>query len=142
MPRPRSGRRSRAAASSDPQQQWLDLLEELGEVERCVSVAWAAGRSAAIPEEELNEALRRALVVRAVAGSPQREVTLDEDAVSRLADELDSAERREALRRSIESLRGLALGPGALAAVGTLLADDGLAWRCFAAGHLAAELGL
>ena len=42
----------------------------------------------------LGEALRRALVVRAVGGSPQREVTLDEDAVQRLADELVSDGRR------------------------------------------------
>lgn len=94
-----------------------------------------------VPDEELNEALRRALVVRAVGGSPQREVTLDEEAVLRLADELDSVERRHALRLSIESLRG-GLGPQALGAVDTLVADDDFAWRCYAAGQLAAELGL
>ena len=66
-----------------------------------MSVAWGAGRALAVPEDELNEALRRALVVRAVGGSPQREVSLDEDAVQRLADELDSSARREALRREL-----------------------------------------
>src|SRR5262249_3343845 len=70
---------------------WLDLLDGLDEVERCVSTAWVAGQAVGIPEDERNEALRRALVVRAVGGSPQREVSLDEDAVARLADELDSA---------------------------------------------------
>jgi hypothetical protein len=94
-----------------------------------------------IPEEELNEALRRALVVRAVGGSPQREVTLEEDAVLRLAEELDSPERRETLRHELESLRGDdGFGRGAAAALETLLADDGFAWRCFAAGLLAGEL--
>ena len=142
VPRRRSGRRSRTAAFSDAQREWLDLLEELGEVERCVSVAWAAGQAVAIPEEELNEALRRALVVRAVGGSPQREVTLDEDAVLRLADELDAYDRRVDLQDAIESLRNPGLGLGARAAVDRLAEDDTLAWRCFAAGHLAAELDL
>jgi hypothetical protein len=92
-----------------------------------------------IPEEELNEALRRALVVRAVGGSPQREVTLEEDAVLRLAEELDSAERRAALLRELASLRD-GLGLGASASLDALVADDAFAWRCFAAGLLAAEL--
>jgi hypothetical protein len=95
-----------------------------------------------IPEEEVNEALRRALVVRAVEGSPQREVTIEEDAAIRLAEELDSPERRATLRRELESLRGDdGVGPGAGAALERLLGDDGFAWSCFAAGCLAAELG-
>ena len=70
-----------------------------------MSLAWGAGRALPIPEEELNEALRRAVVVRAVGGSPEREVSLDEDAVERLAEELDSAERRFALLHELDSLR-------------------------------------
>ncbi len=92
-----------------------------------------------IPAEELNEALRRALVVRAVGGSPQREVTLEEDAVLRLAEELDSPERRAALLRDLASLRE-GLGLGASASFERLLADGAFAWRCFAAGCLAAEV--
>lgn len=122
---------------------WLDLLDGLDEVERCVSAAWVGGQAVEIPEEETNEALRRALVVRAVEGSPQREVTLDEDAVARLADELDSAGRREALLLALETLREQgAVTPAASAAIDALLADDGFAWRCYAAGLLAAELEL
>jgi hypothetical protein len=136
---PRSRRRSRTAESSETQRQWLDLLEELGEVERCVSLAWGAGRAVAIPEDELNEALRRALVVRAVGGNPQREVTLEEDAVVRLADELDSPARRGELVRSLQSLRAAA-GPNASASIETLVADATFTWRCFAAGCLAAEV--
>ena len=80
-----------------------------------MSLAWGAGRALPIPEEELNEALRRALVVRAVGGSPQREVTLDEDAVVRLAEELDSAERRvRAACTSSMSLRAAGSGRGRL----------------------------
>jgi len=95
-----------------------------------------------IPEEELNEALRRALVVRAVEGSPQREVGLEEDAVARLAAELASGARRESLIVSVDALRDGGLGPKALVSADVLLADVDLAWRCFAAGELAAELGL
>jgi hypothetical protein len=44
------------------------------------------------------------------------------------------------LRRELESLRERDAGPGALAAIEMLVTDDGFAWRCFAAGLLAAEL--
>jgi hypothetical protein len=142
VPPARSGRRSRTAASSESQAQWLDLLETFGEVDRCVSVAWVAGGDVAFPEDELNEALRRALVVRAVGGAPDRELTLEDEAVVRLAAELDGAEPRASLRRGLESLRGvLAARPAAAATLDVLLADGDLAWRCFAAGNLAEELG-
>jgi hypothetical protein len=94
-----------------------------------------------IPEDELNEALRRALVVRAVGGSPQREVTLEEEAVLRLADELDGRERRAALSRGLETLRARVESSAAAETLDVLLADGDLAWRCFAAGRLAAEVG-
>ena len=68
------------------------------------------------------------------------EVTIDEEAVVRLADELDSDERREALRRSVEALSAVGLGSRAREAAEALLADDRLAWRCLAAGMLADEL--
>src|SRR5206468_13080446 len=87
--RSRSRPHFRTAESSDTYDRWLDLLDELGEVERWVSTAWVAGQDVEIPEAELDEALRRALVVRAVGGSPQREVALAEEAVLRLAAELD-----------------------------------------------------
>src|SRR4051794_33528401 len=106
---------------------------------RLASLAYVAGLQVDIPEEELNEALRRALVVRAVGGSPQREVTLDEDAVVRLAQELNSSERRGELVRSLQSLRSTA-GPNASGSIDTLIADESFTWRCFAAGCIAAEL--
>jgi hypothetical protein len=94
-----------------------------------------------LPEAALNEALRRALVVRAVGGAPDRELELGEEAVVRLAAELDAAEPRTELRRGLESLRAVVAGrPPAEATLDALLADDGLAWRCFVAGRLAAEL--
>jgi hypothetical protein len=127
--------------SAEAYDRWLDVLEGLGEVERWVSAAWVGGRDVPLPEDELNEALRRALVVRAVGGSPQREVTLEEEAVLRLADELDSPDRRAALSGRLATLRERMDSPAAVAALDALLADGDLAWRCFAAGRLAAEVG-
>jgi hypothetical protein len=79
-------------------------------------------------------------VVRAVGGAPDRELALEDDAVVRLAAELDGPEQRVALRRGLESLRVTCAGrPAAEAALDQLLADGDHAWRCFAAARLAAE---
>jgi hypothetical protein len=108
---------------------------------RRAALAYVAGQQVEIPDDELNEALRRALVVRAVGGNPQRELELGEEAVARLAEELDGRERRAALRRALESLRvDVARRPATTATLDALLADDDLAWRCFAAAQLAGEL--
>jgi len=121
---------------------WVAGLEAMDDDGRRVSLAYVAGQNVEIPDDDLNEALRRALVVRAVGGSPQRELSLEEDAVVRLADELDGTERRRALQRSLESLREHVHDrPAAAASLDELLADDDLAWRCFAAAQVAAELG-
>ena len=119
---------------------WVAALEGMDDEGRRASLAYVAGQQVEIPEDELNEALRRALVVRAVGGSPQRELRLGEEAVVRLAEELDGVERREALRRGLEPLRELVAAGPATAQLGELLADDDLAWRCFAAAQLAAEV--
>jgi hypothetical protein len=121
--------------------EWLAALEAMDDDGRRASLAYVAGREVEIPADELNEALRRALVVRAVGGSPQRELDLREEAVARLAAELDGATRRAALRRGLESLRrSVGAGSGAAAELEALVGDGDLAWRCFAAAHLAAEL--
>jgi hypothetical protein len=112
--------------------QWLDALESFGDVERLTALAWAAGQELELPADEVNEALRRAVVVRAVGGDPTRELALDETAVRRLAEELDAPERRDAL------LAALAAIPHAAAAA--LVDDPDLAWRCFAAALLADQL--
>jgi hypothetical protein len=121
---------------------WIAGLEAMDDDGRRVALAYVAGQNVEIPENDLKEALRRALVVRAVGGSPQRELTLEEDAVVRLADELDGTERRRALQGALESLREHVHDrPAAAASLDELLADDDLAWRCFAAAQVAAELG-
>jgi hypothetical protein len=120
---------------------WVAGLDAMDDDGRRVALAYVAGKDVEIPEDDLNEALRRALVVRAVGGNPQRELSLEEEAVVRLAEELDEAGRRRALREGLESLRVRVRDrPAASASFEELLADGDLAWRCFAASRLAAEL--
>jgi hypothetical protein len=80
----------------------------------------------------MNEAVRRALVVRAVGGDPTRDLDLEETAVTRLAEELDAPDRRERLQLALASVRH--------ASARALIEDPELAWRCFAAAVLADEL--
>jgi len=120
--------------------EWVAGLEAMDDDGRRASLAYVAGQQLDIPEAELNEALRRALVVRAVGGSPQRELSLAEEAVVRLAEELDATERRRALQEALESLRVHVQGRPAAASLEQLLADGDLAWRCYAAAQVAAEL--
>jgi hypothetical protein len=125
----------------DAVEEWLDALVEMPDEARWTALAYVAGQSVEIPEDELNEALRRALVVRAVGGDPTRELELGETAVTRLAEELDAEERRAQLQVALGELRVKLEGRPAVAhAADLLLADDELAWRCYAAALVAAEL--
>lgn len=121
-------------------EEWAALIESFGETERRASVAFVAGRGVSLPEDERNEAVRRAVVVRAVEGDPQRPLALDEDAVTRLADELDDPARRAELRAALVALERVVTGPRASATLARLLNEPDLAWRAFAAALLAAEL--
>jgi hypothetical protein len=121
---------------------WVASLEDMDDDARRAALAYVAGQTLEIPEDELNEAVRRALVVRAVGGNPQRELSLAEEAVVRLAEELDGAERRRALEQGLESLRvHVREQPAATASLDELLGDSDLSWRCFAAAQVASELG-
>jgi hypothetical protein len=121
--------------------EWLDRLTHMSAEERWVSLAFVAGQGVAVDEDELHGALRRALLLRATGGDPHRELRLDETSVLRLAEELESPERREQLQLGLAELRGLAEGRAPVAeALGELLASPELSWRCFAAGRIAAEL--
>ena len=90
-----------------------------------------AGQSVRIPDDELNAAVRRALLVYAAGGDVHRDPTLDDPAVLELARDLDAPERRAALAAALEQVEG---GE-------TLLADHELAWRAYACALLADELG-
>ena len=107
-----------------------------------MSLALVAGSEVELPEEELNAALRRSLLLLAAGGDPHRELELHGRAVTALAVDLDAADRRRQLAEKLATLRrpaaGLPLVEGALA---RLLADRDLAWRAFACAVLAHELG-
>lgn len=92
-----------------------------------VVAAYVAGQQVPLAEEELNAAVRRALLVFAAGGDLHREPELDDAAVLELARDLDSPQRREALLQASEQLRALQ--------------DPELAWRAYACGLLADALG-
>jgi len=126
--------------------EWLARLElQLGEgpvPERWTMLAWVAGRDVPRDEGELNEALRRAMLLLAAGGDPHRELALDGSAVTTLASDLDRPERRDALMQGIDELVGLAGRlPRVRAALFDLAAAPDSAWRAYACGLLAAELG-
>ena len=104
-----------------------------------VVLCWLVQDDVPIDESELNAARRRAMFVLAAGGDPHRDVGLDSVAAKRLADELDTPERRAHLAAALEQLPadGLLL---VTAAVESLRADPELAWRSFALSLLADEL--
>jgi hypothetical protein len=78
--------------------------------------------------DELSAAVRRALLVVAAGGDVRRDLTLEEPAVARLAEDIDD------LRTQADDL------PAAASALDALLADEDRAWRALAAAILADEL--
>jgi len=121
-----------------------DLLARLeaGELGDPLPVlAFLAGAGVEVPEAELNEARRRALLLLAAGGDPSRELGVDDRAVKALATDLFTDERRQALARAIDELvlcaRELPLMRGATL---FLAADVDLAWRLYALALLADAL--
>jgi hypothetical protein len=108
---------------------WLDALETMQDDERWASLAYVAGQQIELDPDELNGALRRAMLLLAAGGDPQRKLALDSRAVVALADELDAEPRELGKGR-----------PAVAEAIVVLVSDPDLSWRCFAAALLAAEL--
>ena len=104
-----------------------------------VVLCWLVQDEIEIGDDELNAARRRAMFVLAAGGDPHRDVGPDSIAAERLADELDTSERRAQLAAALEELPADDL-PAVTAAVESLCAEAGLAWRCFALSLLADEL--
>jgi len=104
-------------------------------------LAYIAGQAVELPEDELNAARRRALLLVAAGGDPHRELAVGDRAVTALATDLDTEERRAELARSTDALvlrvREL---PAARAAALLLAADVDRAWQLFALALLAEEL--
>jgi hypothetical protein len=79
------------------------------------------------------------MFVLAAGGDPHRDLGLDSVAAERLADELDTPERRARLGAALDELPAANL-PAVTAARESLRADPELAWRSFALSLLADEL--
>lgn len=104
-----------------------------------VVLCWLVQDHITIDEATLNAARRRAMFVLAAGGDPHRDVGLDSIAAERLADELDTPQRRTQLAAALDELPTDDL-QAVSAAVGSLRADPELAWRSFALSLLADEL--
>jgi hypothetical protein len=125
----------------NPLEEVLRRLEagELGEP--LTVVAYLAGQEIELPEAELNEARRRALLLLAAGGDPHRELGLDDRAVKALAVDLFTEERRAALGVAIDALVASARElPKVREAALYLAHEPELAWRLLALALLAEDL--
>ena len=121
-----------------------ELLERLdaGELGDPVPVlAYIAGQLIELPEDEVNEARRRAMLLLVAGGDPNRELGVDDRAVKSLAVDLHSDLRRQELGAAIDELVLLGRSlPIVRRAALFLAADLDLAWRLVALGLVAEEL--
>jgi hypothetical protein len=107
-----------------------------------VVLAAIAGRDVVIGEPERRGATRRALVLLAAGGDPERGLDLNGRAVTALADDLRDADRQLALEAGIRELSLHATGlPHVSEAVHALADAPDVAWRAYACSLLAEELG-
>jgi hypothetical protein len=124
---------------------WLDELEAIvagaDAGVAVVTVASVAGREVPVDEDEVRAEVRRALLVLAAGGDPERGLDVNGPAVVRFADELETPERRNALAAGLERLAADALGhPHTSELVHALREDPETAWRAYACAVLAEEL--
>jgi hypothetical protein len=118
-----------------------DALEQLetSDLDVDVAVVWLVKDEIGFDNDELNGARRRAMFVLAAGGDPHRDLSPNSVAAERLADELDSPERREALAAALAALDTSGLRR-VNDAVATLRADSDRAWRTLALALLADEI--
>jgi hypothetical protein len=123
----------------------LEQLEAAGfdphSGELLVVLTWLVVDDIDLDPADRKAALRRAMLVLAAGGDPNREIDYETVAAVRLADELDSPERRASLARSLTELARDAEGlPTVSEALTALQSDPDLAWRTLALALLADEL--
>jgi hypothetical protein len=121
----------------------LEALEAAGYEPRSgellVALVWLVLGQLPIAADELTAARRRAMFVLAAGGDPHRELDLNSVAAERLAGELDTPERRDALDEALARLDAAGL-PGVEQGLAALRAEPDLAWRCLGLALLADEL--
>jgi hypothetical protein len=121
----------------------LEALEAAGyeplSGELLVALVWLVLAKLPIADDELNASRRRAMFVLAAGGDPHRDLDLNTVAAERLAGELDSPERRQALHDALGALEAEGL-PAVQDGLSALQADAELAWRCLGLALLADEL--
>jgi len=106
-----------------------------------VVLASVAGREVGI-EDEAHGASRRALLLLASGGDPERGLDLNGRAVTALAEEVRTVDRQLALDQGLDELKAQAKGlPHVSEAVAALRATPDVAWRAYACSLLAEELG-
>ena len=129
---------------------WLrDLERTLAEDESgdelataLVLLASVAGQEVQIDAEEAHGASRRALLLLAAGGDPDRGLDLNGRAVTALAEEVRTVDRQLALERGLDELKAQAKGlPHVSEALAALRATPDVAWRAYACSLLAEELG-
>jgi hypothetical protein len=128
---------------------WLRSLEqtlaedEAGEelATALVVLASVAGAEVDVPEDEAHGAGRRALLLLAAGGDPDRGLDLNGRAVAALADELRTVDRQLALDRGLDDLKAQAKGLAHVSeALEALRATPEVAWRAYACSLLAEQL--
>jgi hypothetical protein len=120
-----------------PERAFLEQLEQrLAEGDRVeveVSLILLAGRSVDLDADELRAGRRRAVQLLAAGGDPRRELDPEGRAVTALAEDLDTPDRRAALGTGLASLRPTVEGLANVSSrLERLADDDALAWRWFA----------
>lgn len=107
-----------------------------------VVLASVAGHEVQIGDEEAHGASRRALLLLAAGGDPDRGLDLNGRAVTALAEEVRTVDRQLALERGLDELKAQAKGlPHVSEALAALRATPDVAWRAYACSLLAEELG-
>ena len=121
----------------------LEALEAAGYEPRSgellVALVWLVLSELPIADDELNASRRRAMFILAAGGDPHRDLDLNTVAAERLAGELDSPERRQALHHALGTLEVEGL-PAVQEGLSALQVDAELAWRCLGLALLADEL--
>jgi hypothetical protein len=115
-------------------------LEE-SDLDLRVALAWLVRDEVGIDQDDLNASRRRAMFVLAAGGDPYRELDYDSVAAERLAQELDTPERRVALAAALDRLVPEAEGlPSVSEALAILRGQPDLAWRSLALALIADEI--